>query len=66
MKKQLNLRDAIHSFSFLSFHWKETNLKSLMRVKTYAFCDIFSFMDSCLILGQMEIQLNNKKMMLHQ
>lgn len=41
MKKQLNLRDAIHSFSFLSFHWKETNLKSLMRVKTYAFCDIF-------------------------
>lgn len=31
MKKQLNLRAAIHSFPFfLSFHWKGPNLKSLI------------------------------------
>lgn len=46
MKKQLNLRAAIHSFLFLSFHWKEINLRSLMRDKTYAsffFSDVFFF-----------------------
>lgn len=73
MKKQLNLRAAVHSFSFLSFHLKETNFKSLMWVNANTFynlffvCFVFNVREQLFVLRILShISTNGDKKIKHQ